>query len=177
MFQLILAVISIALISALVLVTVNYTPGWLRSAQVVEEQLRKNLPLLESTFDVVVRAADGVTPAVAGAEADGGLSSNFSTAMVFSPTAPSGFRWVYGTHAVDSSRYSGMAYFCLKPDSGPQLTQGVWAGAGRIRSAYPPDQLFLGATCGEASNIATPSTFPADGVLTLFVAYTPGISR
>lgn len=177
MFHLILVVVSIALVSALVLVTVNYLPGWTRAAEVAESQLAQALPQLESAYDVVVRNADGAIPAVL-AESDGGLQTHFLPAMQFSPLTPPGHTWVYGVHAVDASRYSGMAYFCLKPGDGVEMSQALWVAAKRVSGRYPPDQLFLGESCGESANRAQPTSFPAQDVaLTLFVAYTPGVNR
>jgi hypothetical protein len=175
MFSLILIIVSIALVSALVLATVQFVPWWVRSAADTERVLLASMPRLENAYDVAVRAADGVSPVPDAEAPDGGLATHFLPHLRFTPAAPGGFSWVYGRHPVDASRYSGMSYFCLRPSTGVAMQEGVLRGAQRVRVLYSPDQVFLAPACGATANASAPQA-PATLALTMFVAYTPGVT-
>lgn len=175
MFQLIIIVIAIALTSALVVVTIQYAPWWARSALETEKLVYQSMQQLEDAYDLAVRAADGASPAPIATEADGGLATHFLPYLRFTPAAPGGFAWRYGRHPAGAGRYSNMSYFCLAPVGSALMHEGVLRGVRRVRMLYSIDQTFLARECGATANEYNISA-PADLRLTLFVAYTPGIT-
>lgn len=176
MVQLIITIFAIALTAAIVVASVNYLPWWYRTANITEESLIKTMSVLEQTYDVAVRAADGVAPAVIETDADRGLMANFGDLLKFTPLAPSGYTWTYGVHGDDGSRYANLGYFCLKP-VGEGASEGVARGIMRTRNAYSPEQVVVASTCGANSSDPTPSEYPAPLHVTMYVVYTPGVSR
>lgn len=175
MFQLILVVVAIALMSALVVATVQYAPWWTRSALETEKLVYQSMQRLEDAYDLAVRAADGTAPAPISANTDGGLSAHFLPYLKFTPAAPGGFVWKYGRHPEGAGRYSNMDYFCLTPVDQALMQEGVLRGVRKVRSLYSVDQTFLADECGATSNADNVSA-PADLKLTLYVAYTPGVN-
>jgi hypothetical protein len=176
MFQLILTVIAIALSAAQLLAGLNYTPAWTRTAADTDLVTRASLQTLEQAFDIATRANSGTSPVVT-TDSDGGLAANFLPIVKFTPAAPAGFRWVYGQHANDGTRYVGMYYFCMLPVSGNSgASQGVYRGVLRSMTIFPSDQAFVNTGCGAVTNYATPTTFPANMALTLYVTYVQPIA-
>lgn len=176
MFQLIITIAAIALTSALLVASINYIPWWYKSAADTEEVTRKSLLLVEQAYDVVTRAANGVPPAV-GAGADGGFAANFQPVLKLMPAAPAGFSWRYGQATVGEGSWANLHYFCLEFTGDEEgAGEGAWRGMQRVSALYSPQQLVLGNSCGDTAAYI-PSSYPAPLAVTLFVAYTPGISR
>jgi hypothetical protein len=175
MFQLILAIVAIALSAAQMLVGLNYTPVWVKTASDTDLITRTSMQTLEQAFDIATSANSGTSPTVTAA-ADGGLATNFLSIIKFTPAAPKGYQWVYGQHANDGTRYASMYYFCLTPTAGSQATQGVFRGVQRSMSIFPVDQVYVNSTCGATANYGAPSTFPAAMALTMYVSYVQPIS-
>lgn len=177
MFQLILVVLSIALVGMFSVATVNYLPGWTKEATDVDSLLRSGLGAVEQVYDVASRAQDGVPPSVT-AQPDGGFSAAFLPYLRITPPTPAGYTWSYGLHAVDTSQWSGLNYFCLSPAAGTSS-----AGAGKVRGVlrakqmFSSDQLFLSSRCGDTVNEGTAAEQGENLHITFFVAYTPGVTR
>lgn len=176
MVQLIITLIAIALTVLLAVASINYLPWWHKTAADTEETVRTSMKLLEQTFDVVVRASNGVVPVQTG-EADGGLMTHFGAHLVFAPAAPAGYQWTYGRHGVDGSRYSGLGYFCLVPTNSNGADQGVYRGIERARSVFSRDQVIVANQCAANESAPTPTQFPAPVAVTMYVVFTPGVNR
>lgn len=177
MIQLIITIVAIALTAALLAASVNYLPWWQKYASDTESVVRTSAPLLEQAYDVVVRQANGVAPSV-GAGADGGLMSNFGSVLKLPPAAPQGFTWKYGVKSGGSAPWAGLNYFCLEyTDEAEGAPVGAWQGLRRAAAVFSPQQYVLGNSCGDTTSVGTPSEYPAPLALTLYVAYTPGITR
>ncbi|MNR71574.1 hypothetical protein D3C71_22050 [compost metagenome] len=175
MFQLLLAVMAIALTASLTAVAVNYLPTWQGAAATTADQLTRALPQLEQAYDAAVRANDGVAPAPTG-EADGGAVSIFRPILRFMPATPPGFQWVYGRQADDGSPQAGLHFFCMAPSQ--PLTEGVGRGLYRAMATFSPDQAFINTGCGSNVSAAPPADWrAAQRAVTFYVAYTPGIGR
>lgn len=175
MFQLISSVMAIALMSALVLVSINYLPAWQARARDTEQQMRRVLPQLEQAYDALTRSADGIAPATM-ADSDGGFTAQFMSTLQFVPAAPAGYKWTYGQRAADSSRYANMNYFCLAPTkpTAESTGRGLYLAAG----AYSRDQIVISTACGADAWSAQPKEWgTVKTAVTFYVAYTPGISR
>lgn len=176
MVQLIISLLAIMLTAATVLAGINYVPWWAKTATITEEQVLRSMSLLEQGYDLVVRSADGAAPAVSGS-ADGGLMASFGSVLKFQPAAPVGFDWVYGKNTVTGSRYEGLNYFCLKPKGTAGPGEGIGRGLMRAKAVYSADQVVVNSTCGASSSAVSEDGFPNAVALTLYVVYTPGVSR
>jgi hypothetical protein len=172
MMQLILAIVAIALISALAVASINYMPVWTKAADDAEQVTRSSLNRLEQAYDVLTRANNGDVPVVQGGP-DGGFSALFLPTLRLAPAAPTNFRWVYGQHAADGSPKAGMNYFCLHSNG---ADEGAWRGIQRARAAFSSDQYFVSSACDSLEN-STPSSYPSPAAVTFFVSYVPGITR
>lgn len=175
MFQFLIALFAIALTGILLAASVNYIPWWYKTASDVEATTRSSLTRLEQAYDVATRAANGLPPGVT-AEPDGGFSSNFLPVLQLMPAAPGATSWRYGQHLEDGGPFAGLHYFCLA-GTAAGVDEGTWRGVNRARAIFSEEQVFVGAGCGATSSDALPSGFPAPLALTMFVAFTPGISK
>ncbi len=175
MFQLVITVVAIALTAAVAVASINYLPFWFKTAASTELLMLDTAETLVRAYIAQARTT-GQGPAVDANSADGGLQASFGDVLKFTPGAPVGFIWTYGQHPTDSSRWSGMHYFCLTPVEGSQgASEGVWRGIGRVQARFSTDQLVLGESCGDTSAAANPSSYPAMRSVTLFVTYVPGV--
>lgn len=179
MHSLILTILSIALLSAVAVASVNYLPWWQKSANDTAEIVRKSMASLERSYELTLRAANGIAPPVTGSSADGGLMAGFGSVLRFAPAAPAGYRWKYGQRTTpDGSLYEGLHYFCLEPSSeSAGLEKGIYQGVVRAVAVYSPEQAILAEECGATSRMEAPSEFPSQAKVTLFVTYTPEMSR
>ena len=175
MFQFLIALFASALTGLLLAASINYIPWWFKIATDVETTTRSSLTRLEQAYDVATRAGNGVSPAVT-AEPDGGFRSNFLPVLQLMPAAPAATAWQYGQHAQDGGPFAGLHYFCLAGTSAG-VDEGTWRGVNRARAGFSDEQVFVGASCGATASDALPSGFPAPLALTMFVAFTPGISK
>lgn len=174
MTSLILTVISIVLLAALSVATINYLPSWSRDKTETTEVVRTAVVRLDRAFHLYAQAHGG-TPAPVIAGEDGGLASNFLPYLPFVPPAVRGHRWVYGmTDASAPAGYQNTAYFCMTP-----TTYGASTGEGRLRGVLAAQQFmseqqaFVAPACGATANAAY-STFPAPMSFTYFVRHVPG---
>jgi len=180
MTSLIMVILSIVLMAAMLMISVNYLPAW-RTVSASSETVTLNaLHTLKGAF-AAAWVADNPTsyqtntytdPPVIN-NADGGLAANFS-AYAFLPGAPAGYAWLYGHTA------GGFSWFCMYPIRGSGgASQGVYNG---MRAALRDfganaNEVFMTAgksrVCGSTTNSGAPSRFPANYVITLFVHCTP----
>lgn len=175
MTSLILTVISIVLLGAISVVTINYLPSWSRDKADTTAVIRESVERLERGFRLQAQA-NGDVPAAAQPSADGGLAANFTPSYLpFVPAALTGYRWVYGVTDLSAAPgYQNTAFFCLTP-----TTHGALAVEGKVRGALgalqylSAEQAFVGAACG-ATSTASYSTFPAAMSFTYFVKHVPG---
>lgn len=176
MTSLILTIISIVLLSAISVVTINYLPSWSRDKADTTAVVRESVERLERAYHLHALAHGDVAAAVMPGEFDGGLAANFTPSYLpFVPTAVRGYRWVYGTtDASAPAPYQNTAYFCMVP-----TTNGATTGEGKVRGAlgalqYLSDQqAFVAPGCG-ATVTAAYSSFPAAMSFTYFVKHVPG---
>ena len=177
MFQFILVVLAIALSAAQLLVGLNYTPAWIKTASDTNLMARTSMQTLEQAFDIATSANSGTSPTVTTA-ADGGLATNFLPIIKFTPAAPQGYQWVYGQHPNDGTYYANMYYFCMQPATGNSqgATQGIYRGVQNAMSIFPTNQVFANTTCGATASYGTPASFPIQMALTMYVTYVPPVS-
>ena len=177
MFQLILTVFSIALISLLAVASINYLPAWNNEAIDVEAKVRTGLGSVEQAYDVATRAQDGLPPPVT-AEQDGGFRAGFLPYLRLMPPSPIGYTWNYGRYPSDSSAWSNLNYFCLSPSAGASSsTTGEIRGIYRAKSMFSGDQFFVSTQCGSTVNSPRENAPSLLLHVTFFVAYTPGVTR
>ncbi len=172
MLQLILTIAAIALTAAFLAASVNYIPWWYKTASDTEDVLRKSLPLVEQAYDVATRANNGTAPAVHDELADGGFEAAFRPVLKLTPVAPPGFRWKYGFNEAN-----GLNWVCLEDIDTSGGNEGTWRGVNRARAVYSDQQFVISTSCGSVTNVALPSSYPAPIAITMYLAYTPGISR
>jgi hypothetical protein len=178
MSHLILTILSIALVGALSVASINYIPFWVQGAAQTEKTVASSLALLEQAYDVATRARDGVPPVVT-ASPDGGFSEGFLPLLRFMPALPSAYIWSYGVRAEEGEEgtpWAGLNYFCMEPvDPAQVASEAVVRGLERLKGRFSVDQYFVADSCGANENRTMGTTGPA--TVTFFVAYTPGLSR
>jgi hypothetical protein len=175
MTSLILTVISIVLLGAISVVTINYLPSWSRDKADTTAVVRESVERLERGFQLHAQAHGGVAAPVQ-PSVDGGIASNFTPSFLpFVPAAIAGYRWVYGTtDASAAPPYQNTAYFCMTP-----VSFGAVTGEGKVRGALgalqfmSDEQAFVAPGCG-ATATASYSSFPAAMSFTYFVRHVPG---
>lgn len=168
MSQLILTVISIALVGLLGLASLNYLPWWGATAALTEDVAKSSFRRVEQAYDVYTRLHDGVAPAVL-AQVDGGFSEHFTPILTHLPAALPGFTWSYG-------QAGGQDYFCMQ-GSGSSLNPGVLKGLARVKAVFSPTQLFVDSSCGATADGTGALTGSGPVAVTLFVKFVPGVSR
>lgn len=175
MTSLILTIISIVLLAAISVVSINYLPSWSRDKADTTAVVRESVERLERGFHLYAQA-HGDVPAAVQPVTDGGLASNFTPSYLpFVSVAIKGYRWVYGaTDASAPAPYQNTAYFCMTP-----TTYGALAVEGKVRGALSAlqylseEQAFVAPACGATSS-AEYSSFPAAMSFTYFVKHIPG---
>ncbi len=174
MSSLILTVISLVLLSAVVLISINYLPGWTREQAAVTPLVRDGALQLERAFKLYAKAHSDTPATVLGGELDGGVAANFSAFLGFTPGALPGYQWVYGQVGAGApAGYQNAYYFCLAPQSGTLATQGKVRGAQLAQAYLSTEQAFVAPGCGSVGN-ASYSGYPANMAFTYFVKYVPG---
>lgn len=189
MHQLILTVLTIALVASLTMASINYLPAWAPAAKDTHALVEQGAKTLERAFVLRAEANDGVAPGGADVDqlrTDGGLEPNFQDYYPFLPRAPGGYSWTYG-YTMESQLIAdgyagngagGLYWFCLYPSSGSGATEGQYRGFKRAQQLFPVTQFYVNtagaAACGRPINSLHPSSFPTPAVVTLFVRYVPG---
>lgn len=177
MYQLIITLISILLVSALLLTTVSYLPWWKKPVEEISESVKKSMANLENSFFVVSRSNDGNVPAQVGTASDGGLQQNFGAILKFTPYAPGGYSWVYNVYPTDGSIYSGLGYFCLKPNNPSEpMNIAVYKAMAQVKAQYPKEQVLIvnSITCNESTYTGIASQPSSAGSVVFFMNYIPG---
>jgi hypothetical protein len=175
MTSLILTVISIVLLSAVVVVSINYLPAWPKEQAEVAPIIRDGLRKLDRAYTLYAQAHADAPAGVVGGDPDGGVSGNFTPFLGFVPAAPVGYRWHYGqTDSGAPPGYQNTHYFCLAPQAaGAQASKGKVMGALKAQQSFSDEQMFVSPNCGVAANAAYVD-FPAPMAVTLFVKYIRG---
>lgn len=182
MLQLILTVLSIALMASLALATVSYAPSWLPAAEHSYVQTRRGFEKLEQAFLQRAAQNDGAAPPVDASREDGGLAPAFGALLGFVPRAPVGYAWKYGFTSesqLAADGYAGHAggglhWFCLYT-TGPGASHAAYRGIRRSQQHFALAQFYLNLNgamaCGRAVETGAPSSFPSPVAVTLFVRY------
>ena len=171
MYHLIITVMAIALVGALTMVSVSYTPSNFKHRDAYSELLEAALPKLEKAYDVATQANGGVAPTV-GAGADGGFATTFLPYLKFTPALPPGMSLSYGLYNGANTRYTGLNYFCIQVNNANSTHP---AAAYKSQHRFSADQYFVSSTCGQASNVAS-LTADQPVKITFFVAYVPAVT-
>lgn len=179
MISLITTILAIALLAAMLLITVNYLPGWQTTSKQTSALTLNAITDLRGAFASAWTADNAnsyktgvyTDPPVTGS-GDGGLSADFSSYM-YPPTAPPGYTWSYGHSGVNN-----LSYFCMYP-TGAGANFGVFNGIlAALRSfGAGSGQITLAsggaAACGSTVSSAMPTAYPANYALTMFVRCAP----
>lgn len=161
MFQLIITVMSIALVAITTAASINYTNPLLPIERQAESQLFQGFETLAkgwdryrddhrtyawdcdthstefNTYEACNRVVDapGHLPVA-------GWSAALVPDYIFLPTPPAGMAWSYGTNAEGS-------YFCAEGSASKSQAKGFQ----RARSKFMVDQMQLSTTCGATSSL------------------------
>lgn len=142
MLNLILVIMSIALTASLAYASVTYLSPEDGVRQTDISYIESGLRGLQNGYSDYV-AETGNTPT---------SLSQISPQYVFTPTAPKGLAWSYGSGAYSTS-FNG-TYFCL---SGSAMSVEVQA-AEDLESTFSPEQYFVNSSCGATSDATVGST-------------------
>lgn len=134
MSNLILTVISIALMGALLLQSVNYINPIAQIAAKLEPQMINSFHTLESGYNAYVLAV-GSNPT---------QLSDITPKYAFLPAAPKNTSWSFGT---GGSNGTGQ-YFCLSGVFNPALMRASI----NLQGSLSPQAYFINSTCGVTTN-------------------------
>lgn len=168
MVHLFLAILAIALVSALTVASINYLPWWQQPAAAMTKVLDLSLAQVEAAYQVVARAGDG-TGATPRAGGDGGFKEYFLPVLQFTPAAPATFQWSYG-------REGNLDYFCLSSPQG-KSDQALATATWRVLSTRSPDQMKVNTQCGAKTTYTQSAAADGPLAITYWVAYSPDIPR
>lgn len=173
MVNLILTLISIALVAALVTVTVNYLPWHTRPAADIASSVRDSLMKIDSAYQALVSANDGAAPSPSGNPEESFQQHFVQDLLRFTPAAPAGYTWSYHQFVdavTPGSVYDGLHYVCLYPPPSRQTDKALEQGLSRAKATFSPEQVTLSDACGATSSQATFTDAP---VLTMFLVPAP----
>jgi hypothetical protein len=173
MHSLVLTIVSIGLLAAMLAATVNYLPYWSKDAAITESLVSSGFVELERAFELQASLNGDIPAPVVTSADDGGLANNFISLLGFVPQPPVGYRWVYGQHVSDATRYSDMYYFCLMPTQSGVTPKGRELGISRFKAQAGIDQYVLSDHCGASVDLGTPGNISLHA--TYYVLYTPGM--
>lgn len=177
MVHLIITLISISLLSALALATVNYMPWHVRPAAEVSSVARESLTKVESAYQVAVALNNGVSPSAAGTPQEAFNTVLVEPLLKFTPAAPTGYGWSYAQFsdtAQPGSVYDGLHYVCLYPlDANRTSDMALERGFGQGLAAFSPAQVTLSETCGAKTSL---TSFAKAPVVTMFLVPAPEFS-
>lgn len=172
MFSLILVAITIAILSALAVVAINYTPWWIGRAQIAHEVAADGFATLERAYELASAAAmPADTPPGVTGNLDGGVQARLKPYAGFVPKAPPGMSWKYGHQAV-AGAFEGLDYVCLHGDA---TDFAEYKGAMRLADTWGSSQAVLAGQCGAVTPTGAPSSFPGPVALTYYMQYVPGV--
>lgn len=172
MVQLIISVMAIALTALTVLASISYIPWWYKKASDTDQVLRTSLVAVEKAYKAAARNNAGIPPAATGT-GDGGFEAAFRPVLGLLPNAPRDFSWSYHVHPMDGTTWEGLNYVCLT--SSEDASEGAWMGFKRAGALFSSEQYVLSDSCGDTTNSALPSSYPAPLALTFYVTYVPGV--
>lgn len=173
MVNLILTLISIALVAALVTVTVNYLPWYTKPAADIATSVRDSLVKVDGAYQALVSTNDGVAPDPSGDPVESFQSLFVDGLLRFVPAAPGGYVWsyvLYADVASPGSAYDGLHYVCLYPAASTPTDKALELGLGRAKATFSSEQVTLSDTCGSKTSLTTFTTAP---VLTMFLVPSP----
>ncbi len=157
MIGLLLTLMSIFLLSAMVMVTINYVPANQGSILLAQNLIQTGLTGLQTGYNNYV-AATGSVP----------TTSNWANVLtpqyVFLPAAPLNMSWSYTSGATYGSTTGN--YFCLSGN----MTQAQYQAAVNDMGDFSSQAYFLNTACGSTANGTTPTSWPASAALTFWVA-------
>jgi len=157
LINLLLTLMTIGLLSAALVISVQYIPAQQDITQNALALIRTGLTGLQTGYNNYT-AATGSAP----------TSSNWTSVLtpqyVFLPAAPSGLSWSYASGAAYGSVTGN--YFCLS---------GTWNKAeyqAAVDAAhwFSSQAYFLNSSCGATSNASAPTSWPASAAITFWVA-------
>jgi hypothetical protein len=156
MFNLVAAVLSIALFASLLAATVSYVPADRDIRIAMTSQMHTQLAAMQTAAVCYAQATAGAYPAVAS------WQSALSPIYVFLPTPPSGMSLTYGSGAYSSTVTDD--WFCL---SNP-TTPAEQAALNETAQQFSAQQAVLSSACGTAPPGASSGT-----TLTLWLPVSP----
>lgn len=153
MFQLILVVLSIALVSVTALTGFNYLNPAAHQAQTLAHRLEANFNDLQRGYLAYVDVT-GAKPQT---------MSDITPHYAFKPAALGNTAWSYGTGGAGGQG----RYFCLSGTFAPSPVGAIL----RLRKVFSPQAYFINATCGATTNAPPAAQAKAfTGAVTLWVA-------
>jgi hypothetical protein len=172
MSSLILVVLTIAFLSTLALVSINYTPWWIQEAQTAQQLAVDGFVRLERAYDLAAQSSTPPdTPPAPVAESDGGLATHFRAHLGFIPKAPVAMQWAYGRQEA-AGYYQGLDYFCLHGDA---VRLAEYRGTSRVAALFGSGQTIVNSFCGAQASAPEPIEYPAPVAVTVYVQYVPGV--
>lgn len=153
MFQLILVLLSIALVSVTAIVSINYLNPVPRQAQAIARRLEAGLNDLKHGYNAYLNAHGSKPVSMA----------NITPHYAFIPAAVGDTTWTYSTGGAGGQG----RYFCLSGTFAPAAIGAIL----RLQKVFSPQAYFISIACGATSN-ATPSADATSftGAVTLWVA-------
>lgn len=179
MVQLILTVISIALVGSMALVSMNYIPASLGIERQVESRIKSGLGDLQSGWKAYQddhRTHQWVCDTYTGPEGGtyddcwrevddpgtldpAGWENELTPAYAYLPHTPGDTAWSYGGGTANGW------WFCL---SGT-VNEMTYDGLERAARHFPGQAVYFGDSCGATSDVAAPESFSAQIYLTFWV--------
>lgn len=147
MFGLVMAIISIALFSAVTLVTMNYIPIDALIASKARAKTQEGMQALAAGSARYIKSVTDIngvaTLPAPGTDLSGVIQPNFA----FIPAAPAGMSW-----SILSSSYSGLPAIaiCLQPVS--TIDEATRRGVVSVQGQFPAAAVFVNSGCEALSN-------------------------
>lgn len=157
MINLLLTLMSIGLLAATLLISLNYLPA--------QQNITQNaLSLIRTGFTGLQTGYNDYTAATGSTATTSDWTSVLTPQYVFLPATPSGLAWSYASGATYGSTTGN--YFCL----GGTWNQAEYQAALDAAHWFSSQAYFTNTGCGATSNGATPSSWPASAAVTFWVA-------
>lgn len=147
MFGLVMAIISIALFSAIALVTMNHIPIDALIASKARAKTQEGMQSLAAGSVRYIKSVTDVNGVVSlpapGTDLSGVIQPNFA----FIPAAPTGMTW-----SIHSATYSGLpaVAICLQPVS--TIDEATRRGVASVQGQFPAAAVFVNSSCEALSN-------------------------
>lgn len=171
MFSLIYVILSIALLSLVVIASINYLPWWAGTASNIEKEAHRAVAIVQNAYNFKLEETDGIVPPVQINSPDGGLFSNFPS-IVFNPLSR-GFSVSYGESLSNPAPYGSLKWVCFYKSD---VDEGTLRGLKRASARFPSGQAILNETCGSYQN--KNETEPFNSIaFTYYLTYSPNIDE